>query len=163
MQTKMVNAYFHTDLEILPIQADSRWFLKVLSSLLCVPKLYTGDICQVEYTLTKEGQYLRITVTGSPLYHIWKDEQEQRILHLKEAIWFRKENKKWLQSPIRWLKYHFLRIIVSPSRKGRITFSTLESCAIRSLKALMPMVCKSVRCGCSSSTCPSHKVLSARI
>lgn len=81
MQTKMVNAYFHTDLEILPIQADSRWFLKVLSSLLCVPKLYTGDICQVEYTLTKEGQYLRITVTGSPLYHIWKDEQEQRILH----------------------------------------------------------------------------------
>ena len=81
MQTKMVNAYFHTDLEILPIQADSRWFLKVLSSLLCVPKLYTGDICQVEYTLTKEGQYLRITVTGSPLYHIWKDEQEQRSLH----------------------------------------------------------------------------------
>ena len=30
---------------------------------------------------TEEGQYLRITVTGSPLYHIWKDEQEQRILH----------------------------------------------------------------------------------
>ena len=81
MQTKMVDAYFHTDLETLPIQADSRWVLKVLSSLLSVPRLYTGDICQVEYTLTKESQYLRITVTGSPLYHIWKDEQEQRILH----------------------------------------------------------------------------------
>ena len=81
MQTKMVDAYFHTDLETLPIQADSRWVLKVLSSLLSVPRLYTGDICQVEYALTKESQYLRITVTGSPLYHIWKDEQEQRILH----------------------------------------------------------------------------------
>ena len=54
MQTKMVNAYFHTDLEILPIQADSRWFLKVLSSLLCVPKLYTGipqNYCHRKSTL----------------------------------------------------------------------------------------------------------------
>lgn len=81
MQTTMVNPHFHTELEALSIQADSRWFLKLLSSLLSVPRLYTGEVCQVEYALTQEDQYLKITVKGSPLYQIWKDEQEQRILH----------------------------------------------------------------------------------
>lgn len=81
MQTAMVNPHFHTELETLPIQADSRWFLKLLSSLLSVPRLYDGEICQVEYTLTREEQHLKITIKGSPLYQIWKDEQEQRILH----------------------------------------------------------------------------------
>ena len=81
MQTTMVNPHFHTELEALSIQADSRWFLKLLSSLLSVPRLYTGEVCQVEYALTQEDQYLEITVKGSPLYQIWEDEQEQRILH----------------------------------------------------------------------------------
>lgn len=81
MQTTMVNPHFHTELEALSIQADSRWFLKLLSSLLSVPRLYTGEVCQVEYALTQEGQYLKITVKGSPLYQVWEDEQEQRILH----------------------------------------------------------------------------------
>ena len=81
MQTTMVNPHFHTELEALSIQADSRWFLKLLSSLLSVPRLYTGEVCQVEYALTQEDQYLKITVKGSPLYQIWEDEQEQRILH----------------------------------------------------------------------------------
>ena len=81
MQTTMVNPHFHTELEALSIQADSRWFLKLLSSLLSVPRLYTGEVCQVEYALTREGQYLKITVKGSPLYQVWEDEQEQRILH----------------------------------------------------------------------------------
>lgn len=81
MQTTMVNPHFHTELEALSIQADSRWFLKLLSSLLSVPRLYTGEVCQVEYALTREDQYLKITVKGSPLYQVWEDEQEQRILH----------------------------------------------------------------------------------
>lgn len=81
MQTTMVNPHFHTELEALSIQTDSRWFLKLLSSLLSVPRLYTGEVCQVEYALTQEDQYLKITVKGSPLYQIWEDEQEQRILH----------------------------------------------------------------------------------
>lgn len=81
MQTTMVNPHFYTELETLPIQADSRWFLKLLSSLLSVPRLYAGEVCQVNYALTQEAQYLKITVKGSPLYHIWEDEQEQRILH----------------------------------------------------------------------------------
>ncbi len=81
MQTTMVNPHFHTELEALSIQADSRWFLKLLSSLLSVPRLYAGEVCQVEYALTQEDQYLKITVKGSPLYQIWEDEQEQRILH----------------------------------------------------------------------------------
>ena len=81
MQTTMVNPHFHTELEALSIQADSRWFLNLLSSLLSVPRLYTGEVCQVEYALTQEDQYLKITVKGSPLYQIWEDEQEQRILH----------------------------------------------------------------------------------
>ncbi|SHI31878.1 tetratricopeptide repeat-containing sensor histidine kinase [Bacteroides stercorirosoris] len=81
MQTTMVNPHFHTELETLTIQADSRWFMKLLSSLLTVPRLYDGEICQVEYSLTREGQCLRITVKGSPLYQVWEDEQEQRILH----------------------------------------------------------------------------------
>ena len=81
MQTTMVNPHFHTELEALSIQADSRWFLKLLSSLLSVPRLYTGEVCQVEYALTQEDQYLKITVKGRPLYQIWEDEQEQRILH----------------------------------------------------------------------------------
>lgn len=81
MQTTMVNPHFHTELETLTIQADSRWFMKLFSSLLTVPRLYDGEICQVEYSLTREGQCLRITVKGSPLYQVWEDEQEQRILH----------------------------------------------------------------------------------
>lgn len=81
MQTAMVNPHFHTELETLPIQADSRWFLKLLSSLLSVPRLYAGEICQIEYTLTQEEQYLKIAIIGSPLYQVWEDEQEQRILH----------------------------------------------------------------------------------
>lgn len=81
MQTTMVNPHFHTELETLTIHADSRWFMKLLSSLLTVPRLYDGEICQVEYSLTREGQCLRITVKGSPLYQVWEDEQEQRILH----------------------------------------------------------------------------------
>lgn len=81
MQTTLVNPEFHTTLETLPIQADSKWFLKLLSSLLFVPRLYDGNICQVEYTLTREEQRLKITVKGSPLYQVWEDEQEQRILH----------------------------------------------------------------------------------
>lgn len=58
---------------------------------------------------------------------------------------------------------YFLRIIVNPSRRGRMTFSTRASRATKSLKALILIVCRSVRWGCSSSTWPSHKVLSAMI
>lgn len=72
---------FHTELEELPIQADSKWLLKLLTSLLAPPKEKTEICHKAEYTLSKAGQYLTIVVKGSPLYHCWEDEQEQRILH----------------------------------------------------------------------------------
>ena len=46
----------------------------------------------------------------------------------------------------------FTRMIVSPSRRGRMTFSTRGSAATRLLKACMLMVCWSLSRGCSSST-----------
>ena len=47
--------------------------------------------------------------------------------------------------------------------QGENDFSTRASRATKSLKALILIVCRSVRWGCSSSTWPSHKVLSAMI
>lgn len=72
---------FSTTLQALDMQADTRWFLKLLTSLLMAPKEGTEEVCHVEYTLSKAGQYLTIVITGCPLYHCWNDEQEQRILH----------------------------------------------------------------------------------
>lgn len=76
-----VEPVFHTDIEELMIQADSRWFLKMLTSLLALPTDYEGQSCKVEYTLGRDDTSLTITVKGSPLYLYWEDEQEQRILH----------------------------------------------------------------------------------
>lgn len=76
-----VELKFDTDLEELLIQADSKWFLKALTSLFVVPRQYAGKVCKVKYTLSKADRYLTIVIEGSPLYQCWKDEQEQRILH----------------------------------------------------------------------------------
>lgn len=71
---------FSTSLQTLDIQADTRWFLKLLTSLLMPPKEGADEVCRMDYTLSKAGQYLTIVITGCPLYHCWGDGQEQRIL-----------------------------------------------------------------------------------
>lgn len=71
---------FRTDLESLSIQADSRWFLKLLTSVLSAPNGYRKP-CDVEYTLVREGKNLKIVIHGSPLYKWTEDIQEQRIQH----------------------------------------------------------------------------------
>lgn len=82
MQTPhAVNLTFNTELESLQAEVDSKWFLKLLTSLFSVPTNYTGEVYNVEYVLSKEDKLLNITITGSPLYQCWEDEQEQHILH----------------------------------------------------------------------------------
>lgn len=80
-QPEAVEVTFHTTLEEQMIQVDSRWFLKMLTSLFAVPADYAGGKRVVEYSLSRGGMFLTIVVKGSPLYLCWEDEQEQRILH----------------------------------------------------------------------------------
>ena len=77
----MVEICFNTELELLQVELDSKWFLKLLTTLFSVPKEYTGEVFKVEFTLIEEDKQLKIVVKGSPLYQCWKDEQEQNILH----------------------------------------------------------------------------------
>lgn len=72
---------FSTKLDTLEIQADSKWFLKTLTTLLSVSNDYTGEAPKIEYSLSVENKRLIIAVKGSPLYQCWEDEQEQHILH----------------------------------------------------------------------------------
>lgn len=82
MQTPdAVELTFNTELEDLQVQVDSKWFLKLLTSLMSVPADYAGEQRSIEYSLEKSDKSLMIIVKGSPLYQIWKDEQEQNILH----------------------------------------------------------------------------------
>lgn len=69
-----------TELDSLPIQADSKWLMRVLTSVLSARK---GDEmpCPTECVLTQENLNLKITIVGSPLCNLTDDEQEQRILH----------------------------------------------------------------------------------
>lgn len=76
-----VNAVFHTELKTLPFDVDTRWFLKLLSSVLSAPTGYCKEVKTVEYTLIKSGRELQITVKGSPLCKWTEDEQGQRIQH----------------------------------------------------------------------------------
>lgn len=80
-QPESVEVTFHTTLEEQQIEVDSRWFLKLLTSLFAVPADYAGGKRAVEYSLSRGGMFLTIVVKGSPLYLCWEDEQEQRILH----------------------------------------------------------------------------------
>lgn len=72
---------FNTDSEELEIQADSKWVLKLLTSLLSAPNAEKEEVHKAEYTLSQGDGSLTIEVKGSPLYHCWEDGQEQRILH----------------------------------------------------------------------------------
>ena len=64
----IVKSTFNTELEMLQIKADSKWFLKLLTSLLSVPQEYKGEKREVEYTLSQEDKYLKIIILRSPLY-----------------------------------------------------------------------------------------------
>lgn len=75
-----VHITFRTEPESLQIEADSSWFLKLLSSVLSAPNGYNKP-CEVTYTLKKEHKNLQITVVGSPLSQWSGDEQGQRIQH----------------------------------------------------------------------------------
>lgn len=82
MQTPdAVELTFNTELEDLQVHVDSKWFLKLLTSLMSVPTDYAGERLSIEYSLDRSEKNLTIIVKGSPLYQIWKDEQEQNILH----------------------------------------------------------------------------------
>lgn len=72
---------FSTKLETLEIQADSKWFLKTLTTLLSVSNDYTGEPRKIDYSLSVEDKLIIITIRRSPLYQCWEDEQEQHILH----------------------------------------------------------------------------------
>ena len=150
----IVKSTFNTELEMLQVEVDSKWFLKLLTSLITVPYDYKGEKREVEYTLSQENKNLKIMIQHSPLYQCWEDEQEQHILHNINRLYVetfkgcyqieKQGEKKQSLSHTRYPEIYFLWIIVSPSRKGRITFSTRVSCATSSLKALIPMVCKSL-------------------
>lgn len=75
-----VQLTFTTELELLPIEADSKWFIRVLFSALSAPK---GDEepCSAEYILTQKDTNLRIIIQESPLCHLTNNEQDQRIQH----------------------------------------------------------------------------------
>lgn len=77
----IVKSTFNTELEMLQVEVDSKWFLKLLTSLITVPYDYKGEKREVEYTLSQENKNLKIMVQHSPLYQCWEDEQEQHILH----------------------------------------------------------------------------------
>lgn len=74
-----VELVFNTKLESLHVELDSKWFLKLLTSLLAVPKDYTGEPYRVEYSLSKEDGNIKIVIKNSPFYHFEKEEQEQHI------------------------------------------------------------------------------------
>ena len=77
----IVKSTFNTELEMLQVEVDSKWFLKLLTSLITVPYDYKGEKREVEYTLSQENKNLKVMVQHSPLYQCWEDEQEQHILH----------------------------------------------------------------------------------
>lgn len=82
MQTPdAVELIFNTELEDLQVHVDSKWFLKLLTCLMSVPTDYVGERRLIEYSLDRSDKNLTIIIKGSPLYQIWKDEQEQNILH----------------------------------------------------------------------------------
>ena len=75
-----LRATFQTELESLSVQADSHWFLRLVSSVLSAPNGYDTPY-EVVYTLTKENKNLQIKVQGSLLCQWTGDEQERRIQH----------------------------------------------------------------------------------
>lgn len=77
----VVKLVFNTELDSLYFAIDSKWFLKLLTSLLMVPKDYTRETCKVEYTLSKENGNLKIVIKNSPFYSLGKEGQEQDIQH----------------------------------------------------------------------------------
>lgn len=77
----IVKPIFSTELEELSFNIDSKWFLKLLTTLLSVPLDYNGEPYTIEYELSKGNGTIIVLVKNSPLYQCWEDEQEQNILH----------------------------------------------------------------------------------
>lgn len=74
---------FDTELEVLMIQADSGRFMKLLSSVLSAPEEYQG-IAWVDYTLTREDEFMKLVVHGSPL--LKATEEEQQLCQIQHDI-----------------------------------------------------------------------------
>lgn len=70
-----VHLQFDTELEVLMIQADSGRFMKLLSSVLSASEEYQG-IAWVDYTLTREDEFMKLVVHGSPLLKVTEEEQQ---------------------------------------------------------------------------------------
>ena len=65
----IVKSTFNTELEMLQIKADSKWFLKLLTSLLSVPQEYKGRETRSGIYLSQEDKYLKIIILqGKSLY-----------------------------------------------------------------------------------------------
>lgn len=77
----IVKPMFSTELEELSFNIDSKWFLKLLTTLLSVSLDYNGEPYTIEYELTRQNGTINILVKNSPLYQCWEDEQEQNMLH----------------------------------------------------------------------------------
>ncbi len=76
----MVHIEFDTELESLPIQADSTRFMKLMVSVLSAPIGYEGEAF-VKFSLVSEDGRLKITVHGSPLLEVVGDKEQHRIQH----------------------------------------------------------------------------------
>ena len=78
-----VHLQFDTELEVLMIQADSGRFMKLLSSVLSASEEYQG-IAWVDYTLTREDEFMKLVVHGSPL--LKATEEEQQLCQIQHDI-----------------------------------------------------------------------------
>lgn len=76
----MVHIEFDTELEGLPIQADSTRFMKLLVSILSAPIGYEGE-ATVKFSLVSKDGSLKIIAYGSPLLEVVGDKEQHRIQH----------------------------------------------------------------------------------
>lgn len=65
---------FHTDLEVLPIRVDVARFMKLMVSVLSVPK-DAEEWQPVKYSLLREGNEAKITVVNSPI--LWNSGEKK--------------------------------------------------------------------------------------
>lgn len=76
----LTHVEFNTELDTLPILADSGRFMSLMSSILLVPEGYEG-MAWMNYTLTREDTMMKIVVYGSPLLKVADEEQSHWIQH----------------------------------------------------------------------------------
>jgi signal transduction histidine kinase len=74
-ENNAMHLQFDTTSDSLLIRADSGRFMRLLSSVLSAPEGYQG-MAWVNYTLSREGEVMKLVVTGSPLLKMEEEEGE---------------------------------------------------------------------------------------